>query len=154
MRGTLKDFWEVPFEHAWMGSIHLQAETVVAAGGFGTVPHIYPVTVVQARYGGGYEGGFGSAAWLAFPVAPHRLSDEAWRDWNGSDVECMVWWDRVRSEDWPVGRGSDPSAAHADLIARVCVMAGVDPADVTQVPTWDRDELIARDGDGKEEADL
>lgn len=150
----MKDFWDVPFEHAWQGSIQLAAETVATAAGFGKIPHIYPVTVVQARYNGSYEGGLRASSWLAFPVAPHALSDEAWRDWDGSDVECMIWWDRVRSEGWPVGRGADPSAAHGDLIRRVCLLAGVDPADLAREPTWDRDELIARDGDGKEEVDL
>jgi hypothetical protein len=79
----------------------------------GRAPWIYPVTVVQARYGGTYSGG---GTWLAFPVHPEELGKGAWEDWAGSDIECADWWARQREEGWLVGRGATPDEAWTDLL--------------------------------------
>ena len=68
---------------------------------------LYPVTIVQTRYGGVYEGG----AWAAFPLRPHNLPDDAF----GSDVTCVTWWGERAAG---VGVGATPDAALADLQAK------------------------------------
>jgi hypothetical protein len=141
-----KGYWKVEFEHAPGGFIGLSAKTVMTSDGFGTEAHVYPVTIVQARYGGSYEGGLGAAAWLAFPVSPHRLQDEPWAEWNGSDIPCAEFWGTVNAESWPVGRGVSPSAAHDDLLDQVCRLAGVDRAVLDRAPTWDREEMATHPG--------
>ena len=71
---------------------------------------IYPVTIVQARYGGIYEPG----PWLAFPNDPGQLP----QDWDGGDVLCARFWGdpRRRAE---TGAGDCPQAAYADLVAKL-----------------------------------
>ena len=118
--------------------------TLTSRDGFGAEPSIYPVTIVQARYGGTYEGGLGSCTWLCFPVSPDELSAPSWQDWEGSDIECMYWWKQADRDGWPIGRGASPDAAYADLIRIACEAAGADPADFRETPTWNRDELRER----------
>jgi hypothetical protein len=125
----------------------LDAETVFD-GGFGTIPHMYPVTIVQSRYGGAYEGGFGgSCNWLAFPVHPWKLNgeDSPWNGWNGSDIECMQWWDRARERGVPIGRSGTPDGALRNLLEQVATAAGADLDAMFQPPTFNRDELHRRD---------
>jgi hypothetical protein len=64
----------------------------------------YPVTIVPARYGGGYEPG----PWLAFPHPPSGLPE----GWDGDDIRCAEFW-----ETWtiPVGAGETPNDAYGDL---------------------------------------
>lgn len=75
---------------------------------------LYPIIVVQSRYGGTYEGG----SWHALPNA-----DAAWT-WSegyaeymfGGDQEAMIFW---KSPDAAkVGRGNTPNAAVLDLLER------------------------------------
>lgn len=111
----------------------LEADLYITEGGFGRYPYMYPVTIVQARYSGSYEGG----AWLAFPAAPGELGREgAWRGWDGGDIPCMEWWARASAEGWPVGRGAYAEAAHKDLLRRVAEAAGVTLAGLSEDPAW------------------
>ncbi len=132
----MPSFWLVDFDYPKI-QIHLDNKTFITKEGFGKAPSIYPVTVVQARYNGTYEG----SAWLCFPVHPHVMMARPWDGWDDSDIECMEFWRRAAEENWPVGHGGNPSLAYADLVARVCEKAGLDAQELYREPTWDRDEL-------------
>jgi hypothetical protein len=67
----------------------------------------YPSAIVPTRYGGAYEG----CAWVAFPLGPEELPEDAF----GSDTYCANWW----SEDRLVGKGSTPDTALADLVKKL-----------------------------------
>jgi hypothetical protein len=75
---------------------------------------LYPIIVVQSRYGGTYEGG----AWHALPNA-----DAAWA-WSdtyadymfGGDDDAITFWSSDEAKR--VGRGGTPNAAVLDLIDR------------------------------------
>ena len=123
--------------------VHLSRKTIIADEGFGTTPSTYPVTICPARYQGTYEG----AAWICFPVDPDVLDEGQWRDWQGSDIECVEWWARAHREGWPIGLGSSPDLAYWNLIERAAEKAGINLQDWTAEPTWDKDELRRRDGD-------
>ena len=67
---------------------------------------LYPITIVQARYQGVYEGG----QWLAFNQHPENIPHDAFAD----DVTCATWW---RSGDAAmVGIGRTPDAAVGHLL--------------------------------------
>lgn len=70
-------------------------------------PDLYPVTIVKARYGGGYEPG----PWLAWPHNPDGLP----QDWAGDDIPCRRFWDGYRGL---VGSGGTPQEAYDDLVRR------------------------------------
>jgi hypothetical protein len=63
------------------------------------------VTIVSAAYQGVYEGG----KWLAFPLDARNLP----RGWDGSDIETFEFF---RHYEKPVGKGSTPDVALADLV--------------------------------------
>lgn len=75
---------------------------------------MYPIIVVQSRYGGTYEGG----EWHALPNA-----DAAW-SWNDAYSEYMFGDDGDAIDFWQspdasrVGRGGTPNAAVLDLVER------------------------------------
>jgi hypothetical protein len=139
------DFADVEFETSPDGprKVFIRKKTYCTDEGFGTEAFTYPVTIVPARYGGTYE----NAPWLAFPVHPDVLNSAAWRDWDGSDIDCMEWHDRSREQGWPVGRGAAPDLAYRDLIVRTAEKAGINLKDWSAEPTWDKEELRRRDGD-------
>lgn len=88
----------------------------------GSVPPdaaFYPVTIVQARYGGTYEPG----SWLAFPCDPYRL-DRICREWDGDDIACADFWEEARAHPahWPIGAADTPSAA-LDALLQALVSA-------------------------------
>ena len=97
--------------------------------------HLYPIIVVQSRYGGTYEGG----EWHALPNA-----DAAW-SWNdayseymfGGDEEAVDFWGSADAEK--VGRGGTPNAAVLDLIERH-----------TGVRQWDYDDARITEGTAQE----
>lgn len=70
---------------------------------------LYPVTIIQARYGGSYEGD----AWCAFHCYSHEVPSDATAD----DITCFTFWTSKAAE--LVGRGSTPNDALADLIHRL-----------------------------------
>jgi hypothetical protein len=63
------------------------------------------VTIFPARYGGSYEG----AEWLAWIGDPEWLDD-----YQAGDNACASFWEDYRRA--PVGRGSDPNGALADIV--------------------------------------
>jgi hypothetical protein len=130
----------IPWPGVWLDEIRVESDTYIAKEGFGQRAHTYPVTIVQARYNGSYEG----APWLCFPLQPHHLGDERWRDWSGSDIECMEFWRTAVNDDWPIGRGESPGGAYDDLIAWACRRAGTERASLEAAPTWDREALQGR----------
>lgn len=130
----------IPWPGVWLDEIRVESDTCIAKEGFGQQARTYPVTIVQARYNGSYEG----APWLCFPLHPHRLEDEHWRDWSASDVECMQFWRTAANDDWPIGRGDAPGAAYDDLIAWACRRAGIERGSLEAPPTWDREVLRDR----------
>lgn len=69
----------------------------------------YPCTIVVDRYGGTYSGG----AWLAFPLdgAPAGPAED-----DGDT--CDFWVRFVAEPEYPVGLGSTPAEALADLEAK------------------------------------
>jgi hypothetical protein len=70
-----------------------------------------PVTIVMARYGGTFEGG----QWLAFPISPEDLVDS---DYAADDISCMLFFESCEERQLPIGRGSTPNEARADLRTR------------------------------------
>ena len=122
------------------GAAWLHRETIVSKGGVGAKLSIYPATIVQARYGGSYEG----APWLGFPLQVHELvhRDEHspprfyqyFRGWDGGEIECERFWRLDRDQDYLIGRGDSPTAAYDDLIDRACARLGVDRAALTDEP--------------------
>ncbi len=68
---------------------------------------LYPVTIVQTRYGGIYEGG----AWAAFLSRPEEIPPDAF----GGDSVCVSWWSDFV---YAVGVGATPDSALADLKAK------------------------------------
>ena len=72
---------------------------------------VFPCTIVAARYGGVYEG----ARWLAFPLAAAAIPDEV----MGNDLTCSAFFEEIEGSDFPLGRGSSPTEAHEDLVAKV-----------------------------------
>ena len=68
---------------------------------------LYPVTIVQTRYGGIYEGG----AWAAFLSHPEEIPPDAF----GGDSVCVSWWSDFV---YAVGVGATPDTALADLKAK------------------------------------
>jgi hypothetical protein len=75
---------------------------------------LFPVTIVMARYRGTFEGG----QWLAFPIAPEDLADS---DYAADDISCMIFFESYEVRKLPIGRGSTPDEARADLRARLSV---------------------------------
>ncbi len=118
-------------------SLILESQLYIAPGGFGRRAHLYPVTIVQVRYSGTYEGPGGD--WIAFPVDTETLVTAEWEDWSGSDSECADWWARAAAQSWCIGRGRNPLQAHEDLLNQVCAAAGVERSELEAVPS---------DGDG------
>lgn len=70
----------------------------------------YPLTVMQARYGGSYEGG----DWLAFNCYPDVID----KDSHGDDISCSGFWGFGQGQPM-VGRGATPNKAIFDLIKRL-----------------------------------
>lgn len=70
--------------------------------------HIYPVSIVRARYGGAYE----PAPWLAF----NKFENQLPFGWNGDDTTCACFWDANHE---PVGAGNTPDEAYHDLIEKL-----------------------------------
>lgn len=93
------------------------------------IHHIYPCTIIAARYGGHYEGG----TWLAFNCDHDRIPWEA----TGDDISCGNFWDLqargmlnyaplnvVPHEDVKpklivVGKGDTPNLAVVDLVKQL-----------------------------------
>jgi hypothetical protein len=71
------------------------------------VSDIYPVTIVRARYRGGYEPG----EWLAWPLYEDNLPP----DWAGDDLPCRAFWETYSGI---VGSGTTPQAAYDDLVSK------------------------------------
>jgi len=136
-RQAADDVW-VDCPQAPGGKILVRARTIWQKAQFGSAPHVYPVTIVQSRYSGSYEG----ADWLCFPCYPGALTGDLdaaglhparraylnpghYGDWDGSDIECMLFWEKARAEGWLIGYGDTPTAAYSDLVAK-CLAAAAD----------------------------
>ena len=91
-------------------------------------PGLWPVLIVEDRYGGAYSDG----EWLAIADA-HTLADgERTRldvveagAWDG-DCECMAFWADL-GDVWWIGKGATPDAALADLNRRCDMKDGCLP---------------------------
>jgi hypothetical protein len=129
MKERKQDTWGI--SPGMPGEVWLHRETIVTKDGLGAKPSIYPVTIVQARHNGSYEG----APWLCFPLHVRRLADPTLRDWDGDEIECARFWRLARDREWLIGLGSTPMAAYDNLIDQACARAGVDRADLTEEPT-------------------
>jgi hypothetical protein len=78
-----------------------------------------PCSIMPSRYGGMYEGG----AWVAFPMTyPPKAAFD-------SDAVVAAWYAK---HDWRVGSGPDPSAALADLVARLEAAEKIGRARITR----------------------
>jgi hypothetical protein len=106
------------------GGIRLFRETVLTEAGISAKLTIYPATIVQARYGGLYEG----APWLCFPVHVQRFAGPEWRHWDGDAIECGQFWRHAQGERWLIGLGKTPSDAYDDLTSQVCTRLSLDRA--------------------------
>ena len=78
---------------------------------------LYPIVIMQARYGGTYEGG----AWLAIGCF-ESLEKAGLKDYvEGDDCDAVEFWTSGKS--WKIGRGPNPNSAAMDL----CTRNGFDP---------------------------
>lgn len=97
---------------------------------------LYPIMVVQSRYGGTYEGG----EWHAISNA-----DAAW-SWSDAYAEYMFGGDEEAIEFWysdeakVVGRGGTPNAAVLDLVERHTGVRQWDYDDEPSTPEGSREE--------------
>lgn len=66
---------------------------------------VYPVVVFTSRYQGAYEG----ATWIALN---EHVDDQRISDVQADDISCAHFF---ADYPYPVGRGSNPCAAYADL---------------------------------------
>lgn len=69
---------------------------------------IYPITIVQDRYGGTYSG----AAFICFGCEYYEIPQEV----NGDDIEAMTFWNHT---DWVIGKGATPDDALRDFAEKV-----------------------------------
>ena len=71
---------------------------------------IYPITIVQDRYGGTYSG----AAFLCFGCEYYEIPQEV----NGDDIEAMIFWDNTNLNTYHanlrIGKGETPDDALRD----------------------------------------
>jgi hypothetical protein len=86
--------------------------------------------LVQARYGGSYEG----APWLCFPVHVQRFAEREWRNWDGEEIECGRFWRHAQGERWLIGLGMTPTDSYDHLISQVCARLGLDRDALTEEP--------------------
>ncbi len=129
MKEPQADDWPVS-RYPMEGSAWLHRDIIVTKDGVSAQPSVTPVTIVPARYHGIYEG----APWICFPVHPQWLTEESWRDWDGEERDCRVFWQRPHVQELLIGRGDSPTAAYDDLIGQACARAGVDRAALTGSP--------------------
>ncbi len=73
-----------------------------------TLDNFIKCTIVEARYGGAYEG----AEYLAFPCNDNELPE----GWDGDDITCHDFW--FYNKD-PVGKGSTAKEAKEDLVVQL-----------------------------------
>ena len=125
-----QDSWGLPTMPGIPGGIRLYRETVLTGDRLRARLSIYPATIVQARYGGSYEG----APWVCFPVHVQRFAESEWRAWDGDDIECGRFWRHAQDENWLIGLGQTPTDAYDDLLGRVCTRLGVDQAALAGKP--------------------
>ncbi len=69
--------------------------------------HVYPVTIVEDRYGGSYSG----SKWLAFQLDSDQIPEEI----GGGDPEESIFWMEHSDEILPIGKGENPNEALEDL---------------------------------------
>lgn len=74
------------------------------------IEHIYPLTIVEDRYGGCYSGG----GYLAFNLEPWDVPEDV----NGSDVECISFWDE-EAKEYAIGKGDTVQEAINDLASKL-----------------------------------
>lgn len=78
---------------------------------------LYPIVIMQARYGGAYEGG----KWLAIgcfeSIEKLGMSEYV----SGGDDDALDFW--LSDESKRIGRGGNPNSAVVDL----CIRNGFDP---------------------------
>lgn len=74
------------------------------------IEHIYPLTIVEDRYGGCYSKGH----YLAFNLEPWEVPEDV----NGSDVDCICFWDEDAKE-YAIGKGNTAQEAINDLASKL-----------------------------------
>lgn len=70
-------------------------------------PHIHPLTIISARYGGIYEG----APYLAFNLYPEDIHPHA----HGQDDDCVDYYLDAPNHHIIIGKGPTPDLATLDL---------------------------------------
>lgn len=111
---------------------------------------LYPIMVVQSRYGGLYEDG----EWHAIPNA-----DAAW-SWSdayfeyvfGDDSDAIDFWQSVDAEK--VGRGGTPNSAVLDLVKRHKEMRQLDYDDESRKAETEKGSGASDDKAGSETSGL
>ena len=81
---------------------------------------LYPIVVMQARYGGAYEGGKWIAIGCFESIEKSGMTDYV----SGDDCDALDFW--LSEEAKTIGRGSSPNLAVADL----CTRNGFDPSQI------------------------
>ena len=72
---------------------------------------LYPIMVIQSRYGGIYEGG----AWFAV-AGTHNLSTDIMDYLEGDDCDAIDFW--AKEHDFPIATGQTPNEAVSNLVIR------------------------------------
>ena len=74
------------------------------------IKEVYPVTIIDDRYGGCYSKG----AFLAFNLESWEVPEKVW----GGDIESADFWDDD-SEEYVIGKGKTPDEAYRDLCEKM-----------------------------------
>ena len=75
------------------------------------VDEVYPVTIIDDRYGGCYSGG----KYLAFNVEPWDVPKGV--SWGG-DVDCAEFW-ADEAPKYVIGKGNTPNEAYRNLVEKI-----------------------------------
>lgn len=73
------------------------------------VKEIYPLTIINDRYGGIYSKG----KYLAFNLEYDEIPSSI----NGDDTDCLLFW--LENEDYLVGKGNSVEKAIEDLCYKI-----------------------------------
>jgi hypothetical protein len=74
---------------------------------------LWPTTIIEDRYGGGYSNG----NWIAIAEADLDRLALVWKGALGEDIPAAKFWDTYSNERW-IAVGNSPDEALANLIAK------------------------------------
>lgn len=76
---------------------------------------VYPVTLVMDKFNGVYSDG----TWLAFNLEAEELPKQFINNDWADDAYASLFWQNHKQTDLPIGKGTTPDEAYANLIKNV-----------------------------------